>query len=80
MEGKNKLIQSLLDVQYFLMSFHFLTYLDRGVEVKFLPIKVPSLPDDGMIGERITQEVNIVASNLTSEDVTIFLLPTAKEI
>lgn len=33
-----------------------------------------------MIREGITQEMNIVASNLTSEDMPIFPLATAEEI
>lgn len=56
------------------------TYLDRGSKVEFLPVKVSALPDDGMIGERIAQEVNIVTSNLTGEYVSILPLPTAQEL
>lgn len=37
------------------------------------------LTDDGVIRERIAEEVDVLASNLTRENVTIFLLSATEE-
>lgn len=41
---------------------------------------MPSLADDGVVGEWITKEMDILASNLACKNVTIFLLSAAKKL
>lgn len=40
---------------------------------------MPPLTDDAVVRERVAEEVDILASNLTREDVTVFLLPASEE-
>lgn len=47
--------------------------------MKFLPVQVPPLTDDAVIGERVAEEVNESAGDLTRENVAIFLLSAAEE-
>lgn len=63
---------------YDVFFFH-MYYLDRGRKVKFLPIQVSALSDDCVVGERITQKVDIITSDLAGEYMAILLLPAAKE-
>lgn len=48
--------------------------------MELLPVQVPPLPDDGVIGERVAEEVNILASNFACENVPVLLLPAAEEL
>lgn len=48
--------------------------------MKFLPVQMPSLADDGVIGEWITKEMDILPSDLACKNVTMFLLSAAKKL
>lgn len=59
--------------------FFVFFYLGRCCEVKLLPVQVSPLPDDGVIRERIAEEVHEPAGDLTRENVTVLLLSAAEE-
>ncbi|TNN35770.1 hypothetical protein EYF80_054060 [Liparis tanakae] len=55
-------------------------YLDRRGEVELPPVQVAPLLDDGVVGERVAQEVDELAGDLAGEDVSVLLLPAAEEL
>lgn len=48
--------------------------------MELLPVQMPALADDGMVGERVAQEVKVFSSDLASEDVAIFLLSAPEKL
>ncbi len=48
--------------------------------MKFLPIEMPSLAENGVVGEWITKEMDILPSDLACKNVTMFLLSAAKKL
>lgn len=47
--------------------------------MKFLPVQMPPLADDSMVGEGITKKMDILPSNLTCKYVAGFLLSAAEK-
>lgn len=41
---------------------------------------MPPLADDGVVGERVAQEMKVLASDLASEDVPIFILSAPEKL
>ena len=45
--------------------------------MKFHPIQMSALTDDGMVGERVAEEVEVLSSNFAGEYMAIFFLTAA---